>query len=170
MLSKIFLLAGAFGVLATAVLAQPAQAPRAAAPPPRPIQLPAEADDGPYYFSAETLQALAKAPGAGLGVLNKGSKYVAEIAQGGADAEVHDHFGDLIIVLSGSTVMEYGGTITGNKETMPGSGEWRGGIMSGYKTAELRPGDYFHVPAGMPHKSTIPRGVNFKMLLIKIAP
>ena len=125
----------------------------------------------PFGFSADTLAgARQSAQAAALAVLNKGDKYVAEIAQGGADVEVHDHFGDLIIVLSGSTVMSYGGKVTGNKETMPGSGEWRGGTMTDYKTVELRAGDYFHVPAGMPHQSAIPKGVNFKMLLIKIQP
>ena len=154
---KFLLLAGTFSFLSAAALAQTA-AP--AAPPP---------SDAARYVSAADIAALVAKQGGGLGVLSKGDKYIAEIARGGPDVEVHDHFGDLIIVLSGSATIVYGGTVSGNKEATPG--EWRGGTMSGATTSVvLHAGDYLHIPAGMPHQSTIPAGSNYKMMLIKVAP
>jgi len=152
MLSKTLLLTGAFGFLATAALAQPA------APPPT---------DDALYVSAAALANLVN-QGRPINVLSKGDKYIAEVATAGTEIEVHQNYGDLLIVLSGNATVTYGGTVTGNKEATPG--EWRGGTMTGGRTAELRVGDYFHIPAGMPHQTVIPKGVNFKMMMFKIAP
>jgi uncharacterized RmlC-like cupin family protein len=54
-----------------------------------------------------------------------------------------------IQVLSGESVLIYGGTVTNSRETAPG--QIRGDAITGGTSITIRAGDFLQIPAGMPH-------------------
>jgi hypothetical protein len=80
-------------------------------------------------------------------------------------AETHAHWVDHITILSGEGVLAHGGTLTDAKESVPG--EVRGGTMNGAETQILHTGDYFQIPAGMPHKLDAAPGKSLSYVVFK---
>jgi mannose-6-phosphate isomerase-like protein (cupin superfamily) len=66
------------------------------------------------------------------------------------EAEVHERFADLFVVLSGAATLVTGGKVCGARIVAPG--ETRGAAIEGGAEQALRPGDVAHVPAGTPHQ------------------
>ena len=163
MLSRIMLVAGAFGLLCSAALAQPA------APLAGPTMSNHPADAFKHYSAAE-LAGMVNKPDVGpiLGLISDHENWLSEmIARNGTgQVEIHDHFIDIMSVLSGNATITYGGTVTGNKETAPG--EWRGGTIAGGTSVDVHAGDYIQIPAGTPHLTSVAAGTNFKVLTIKV--
>ena len=79
--------------------------------------------------------------------------------------EQHAHWIDVMMVLQGEITLTTGGTITGN--TVDADGESHGGKITGGTSVVLHAGDYFQVPAGLPHLMTAPKG-DFRYSVTKI--
>jgi mannose-6-phosphate isomerase-like protein (cupin superfamily) len=62
---------------------------------------------------------------------------------------IHPHQAEYVVVMAGSGALVSGGTMTDPHETQPGLIE--GGRIEGGVTRELKVGDAFMVPAGVPH-------------------
>ena len=69
------------------------------------------------------------------------------------EAEVHERFADLFVVLSGAATLVTGGTVVGARTVAPG--ETRGSAIEGGTRQNLRQGDVAHVPAGTPHQMVL---------------
>ena len=156
MIRNIALLTAAFaGLLSAAAPAQPA---RNATPP-----------DDFKYLSAGDAAALLSKPGPApvVSMLSDHEYYFSEIVARSVDGEVevHRHWIDFVTVLSGEATLTVGGTVAGAKETAPG--EMRGGTIAGGKTIALHRGDYFEIPADVPHLMTGPKH-NFSYLVVKV--
>ena len=66
------------------------------------------------------------------------------------EAEVHERFADLFVVLAGAATLLTGGTVAEARVVAPG--ETRGTSIEGGTPQSLRQGDVAHVPAGTPHQ------------------
>jgi quercetin dioxygenase-like cupin family protein len=156
MIRHIALLAAAFAGLLTAVSA--AQTARNATP-----------QDDFKYLSASDTAALLNKPGPApvVSLLSDHETYFSEVVARSSDGEVevHQHWIDFVTVLSGEATLTVGGTVAGGKETAPG--EMRGGVITGGRAIVLHRGDYFEVPADMPHLMTGPKH-NFSYLVVKV--
>ena len=82
------------------------------------------------------------------------------------EAEVHENFADLFVVLDGRATLVTGGTVAGAKTTAPG--ETRGISIEGGSRQELRAGDVAHVPAGLPHQMLVAADKTVTCLVMKI--
>ena len=69
------------------------------------------------------------------------------------EAEVHQNFADLFLVLAGAATLVTGGTVTRARTVEPG--EMRGDSIEGGTRRELKAGDIAHVPAGLPHQMLV---------------
>jgi mannose-6-phosphate isomerase-like protein (cupin superfamily) len=69
------------------------------------------------------------------------------------EAEVHDNFADMFLILAGTTILVTGGKVVGARQIGPG--ETRGDSIEGGTRLQLRTGDIAHVPAGTPHQMLI---------------
>jgi len=65
-------------------------------------------------------------------------------------AEIHDNFNDLFIVLSGEEEVWVGGEISDKREAEPG--EWAGENLIGARKHQLSKGDVLVIPKGMAHR------------------
>ncbi len=83
----------------------------------------------------------------------------------GTAAEVHDASDDVYYVLEGAATLVLGGRLDAPKEVEPG--EWRGPLIVGGKTQEIKKGDLVVVPRGTPHQRST-ANKEFTMILIKI--
>ncbi len=106
----------------------------------------------------ETAQA-AKANAAGLAseIIKKyDSDYtlLAFRSQSG-QAELHDKFADVCVVIEGTATLVSGGKIVNGKTTAPG--EVRGDSIEGGKEMTLNKGDIVHIPANFPHQLILAR-------------
>ena len=139
-------------------VAAAAQMPRNATPP-----------DDFKFLSAKDAVALVNRPGPApvVSMLSDHEYYFSEVVSRTTDGvvEVHHHWIDFTTILSGEATLTYGGAVTGAKETAPG--ELRGGAITGGRTIALHPGDYFEIPADMPHLMTGPTH-NFTYLVVKV--
>jgi quercetin dioxygenase-like cupin family protein len=149
------LLAAAF---ATAALAQ---APLRATPP-----------DGFKFTSHDTIDKAVSIPEPGrlygATFMNDHENYYVEFVKRidkGNMVETHAHWIDYITILSGEGVLTHGGTLTNAKESMPG--EVRGGTLTGAETQALHAGDYFQIPAGMPHMLEAAPGKSLSYVVFK---
>ncbi len=79
--------------------------------------------------------------------------------------ENHDHWVDYITILSGEGSVLYGGNVDGAKPA--GTGELRGGTMTGGTTQALKAGDYLQIPAGVPHLINAAPGKELKYVIFK---
>jgi mannose-6-phosphate isomerase-like protein (cupin superfamily) len=93
--------------------------------------------------------------------------YRTMIAHRTADGmpEQHAHWIDVMTVLQGEVTLTTGGTITGG--TVDADGESHNGKIVGGTSVVLHTGDYFQVPAGLPHLMTNPKG-GFRYSVTKI--
>ena len=85
---------------------------------------------------------------------------------GPGEVEVHEHWGDYMVIQQGEAEFTSGGTVTGTHDTAPG--ERRGGAITGGKTVTLKAGDFLMVPAGEPHLTMIKPGSPFRAIVFKI--
>jgi len=81
-------------------------------------------------------------------------------------AEVHAHFDDLMIVQQGSATLITGGTVVDSQTS--GSGETHGTRLEGGQAQQVKAGDVFIIPAGVPHQLLIPAGTTYSALVAKI--
>ena len=124
--------------------------------------------DGFKYLSAKDVEALTNKPGAGAKTAFPvdHENYNVEYAQRtdkGNEPEVHMHRTHHIHVVSGESVMTYGGTVTNARETGPG--QVRGDGISGGTTITVRAGDFLVIPAGMPHLFNVAAGGKFRYVV-----
>ena len=82
------------------------------------------------------------------------------------EAEIHERFADLFVVLSGAAALVAGGTVVGAHVVAPG--ETRGASIEGGMRQNLRPGDVAHVPAGTPHQMLLKGEETFTCLVMKV--
>jgi mannose-6-phosphate isomerase-like protein (cupin superfamily) len=82
------------------------------------------------------------------------------------EAEIHERFADLFVVLSGAATLVTGGTVVGACVVAPG--ETRGASIEGGARQSLRPGDVAHVPAGTPHQMLLNGEDTFTCLVMKV--
>lgn len=82
------------------------------------------------------------------------------------EAEMHERFADLFIVLSGAATLITGGTVKGARTVAPG--ETRGASIEGGTVQTLRQGDMAHVPAGMPHQMLLQGESTITCVVVKV--
>ncbi len=106
------------------------------------------------YMPSREVEALTDKPGPGVKTAFPvdHEDYDVEYAQRsdkGNEPEVHMHRTHYIHVLSGESVLTYGGTVTNARDTGPG--QVRGDAIAGGTSITVRAGDFLQIPAGMPH-------------------
>ncbi|MGC9159207.1 MAG: cupin domain-containing protein [Terracidiphilus sp.] len=82
------------------------------------------------------------------------------------EAEAHEDFADIFVVLDGRATLVTGGTITGARSAGPG--ETRGLTVEAGARQELRAGDMVHVPAGVPHQMLVAGEQTVTCMVLKI--
>jgi len=82
------------------------------------------------------------------------------------EAELHEQFADVFIVLAGQATLVTGGTVAGARTV--GLGEIRGERVEGGVRQELRAGDVAHVPAGVPHQMLVAGDRTFTAFVVKV--
>ena len=82
------------------------------------------------------------------------------------EAEVHERFADLFVVLAGTATLVTGGAVCGAHNVAPG--ETRGDSIEGGAHQELRAGEIIHVPAGTPHQFLVPGDKTVSCFVVKI--
>ncbi len=80
--------------------------------------------------------------------------------------EVHDDWMDATLVQAGRAQLNSGGSVAGSALSAPG--EHRGGTITGGSTHAISTGDFFIVPAGVPHQFLVSRGDSIVYLTIKV--
>ena len=93
--------------------------------------------------------------------------YVESRRDRSGSPEIHDQWVDLTIVQSGRATIISGGRVNGG--TLATGGEHRGGTIVGGVTQRVAAGDFFVVPAGVPHQFQVARGDSIRYLTIKVA-
>jgi len=106
------------------------------------------------YIPAKEVEASTDKPGPGVKTAFPvdHEDYDVEYAQRtdkGNEPEVHTYRTHYIHVLSGESILTYGGTVTNARESSPG--QIRGDGISGGTSITVRGGDFLQIPAGMPH-------------------
>lgn len=81
-------------------------------------------------------------------------------------AEVHENFADLFVVIEGRATLVTGGTVAGAESVGPG--EIRGISVENGTRQELRAGDVAHVPASTPHQMLVAGDQTVTCMVIKI--
>jgi mannose-6-phosphate isomerase-like protein (cupin superfamily) len=118
---------------------------------------------------AAPLRALAEQKGGSAGeTLRKFPRHSAILSFRCRDgeAEIHENFADVFVVLDGHTTLVTGGAIAGGTSTAPG--EIRGSSVEGGARQELRAGDVAHVPAGLSHQMLVANGETVTCLVMKV--
>lgn len=82
------------------------------------------------------------------------------------EAEVHERFSDVFVVLAGAAVLVTGGEVAGARSFAPG--ETRGDSIAGGSEQQLRQGDIVHVPAGTPHQFLVSSDRTVLSLVLKL--
>jgi mannose-6-phosphate isomerase-like protein (cupin superfamily) len=82
------------------------------------------------------------------------------------EAEAHEKFADLFVVLAGAATLVTGGVVAGARTIAPG--ETRGASIEGGVRQALRAGDVAHVPAGTPHQILLKGEETIASLLMKV--
>ncbi len=80
--------------------------------------------------------------------------------------EVHEHWADFFYVVRGHARLLTGGTLAGSHPTT--EGELRGSAVEGGQETDLAPGDFVHIPAGVPHQLLIADGDEFVYYVLKV--
>ncbi|ADV82499.1 cupin domain-containing protein [Terriglobus saanensis] len=80
--------------------------------------------------------------------------------------EMHKHFNDFFIVISGEANVLTGGTIPDAKEGA--NGEVRGSSVVGGVDHLIRKGDVLHISPGINHQTTVKPGTVFTYYVIKV--
>jgi mannose-6-phosphate isomerase-like protein (cupin superfamily) len=82
------------------------------------------------------------------------------------EAELHESFADIFVVLAGQATLVTGGTVGEARTIAPG--EIRGERIEGGTRQELRAGDVAHVPAGVPHQMLVAGEKTIAAFVVKI--
>jgi mannose-6-phosphate isomerase-like protein (cupin superfamily) len=82
------------------------------------------------------------------------------------DAEAHENFTDIVLVLEGCASIVTGGCLL-NAATV-GPGEMRGSSLEGGTRRPLRAGDIIHIPAGQPHQVIVSGEKTIACLVLKV--
>ncbi len=82
------------------------------------------------------------------------------------EAEMHERFADLFVVLSGTATLVTGGSVAGERTVAPG--ETRGVSIEGGVRQTLRAGDVAHVPVGTPHQMLLKGEETITSLVMKV--
>jgi mannose-6-phosphate isomerase-like protein (cupin superfamily) len=82
------------------------------------------------------------------------------------EAEVHQNFADLVLVLAGTATLVTGGTVMRARTVEPG--EMRGDSIESGTRQELKAGDIAHVPAGLPHQMLVAGEKSVTCFVMKI--
>jgi mannose-6-phosphate isomerase-like protein (cupin superfamily) len=86
--------------------------------------------------------------------------------EGDGQVEIHEHYADVFVVVSGHATLLAGGTDKQAKATEPG--EFRGGAILGGRRHPLGPGDIVHIPAGVPHQLLLGPNQSFTYFVLKV--
>jgi mannose-6-phosphate isomerase-like protein (cupin superfamily) len=84
----------------------------------------------------------------------------------GGEADTHENFADLFVVVAGVATLITGGTIVGAHTVKPG--EIRGSAIEGGTSQQIRAGDIIHIPAGTPHQTMVSSEITFTNFVMKI--
>jgi mannose-6-phosphate isomerase-like protein (cupin superfamily) len=121
------------------------------------------------FFSAAQLNTLVVHPVKGIAanqfLKGPGSNVYIIRRDKTGETEVHMAFNDIYVVKSGHAKITVGGQVTGNREVVPT--EWLGGDISGGTDYSLAPGDVLFIPAGVPHKTSVPPKGALTYVLVK---
>jgi quercetin dioxygenase-like cupin family protein len=101
------------------------------------------------------------------GSLAVGSGYMAAVGHRSApgQVEVHEKETDIVYVLDGEATFVTGGKMIGGKETQPG--QILGFSMEGGDIHHLAKGDFYVVPAGVPHWfKEVPQSVTYYLVKV----
>jgi mannose-6-phosphate isomerase-like protein (cupin superfamily) len=82
------------------------------------------------------------------------------------EAELHENFADIFVVLAGQATLVTGGAISSARTIGPG--EIRGERIEDGTRQELRAGDVAHVPAGVPHQMLVAGEKTIAAFVVKI--
>ncbi len=82
------------------------------------------------------------------------------------EAEVHERFADLFVVLAGTVTLVTGGRVCGARNV--GTGETSGDSIEGGTHRELRAGEIAHVSAGTPHQMLLSGEETITCLVMKV--
>lgn len=81
------------------------------------------------------------------------------------EAEIHEKFADLFIILAGAATLITGGAVSGARSIAPG--ETRGDSIEGGATQQLRSGEVIHIPAGTPHQMLLSGDQTISYFILK---
>jgi mannose-6-phosphate isomerase-like protein (cupin superfamily) len=81
-------------------------------------------------------------------------------------AELHERFEDVFVVLQGNATLVSGGTVVNPRTSAPG--EIRGPSVQGGVRKSLREGDMAHIPANVPHQLLVQPGSLFTYFVVKV--
>jgi mannose-6-phosphate isomerase-like protein (cupin superfamily) len=81
------------------------------------------------------------------------------------EAEIHEKFADLFIILAGAATLVTGGAVGGARSIAPG--ETRGDYIEGGATQQLRAGEVIHIPAGTPHQMLLSGDQTISYFILK---
>jgi quercetin dioxygenase-like cupin family protein len=101
------------------------------------------------------------------GSLGTGSDYTAAVGRrtGAGQVEVHEKETDIVYVLDGSATFVTGGTMIGGKQTK--AGQLLGTDIQGGETHHLVKGDFYAIPAGVPHWfKEVPQSVTYYLVKV----
>ena len=82
------------------------------------------------------------------------------------EAEVHEQWADLFVVLAGSATLVTGGVVAQPRTIAPG--ETRGAAIEDGRAQTIRAGEIAHVPAGMPHQMLLSGENTITCLVMKV--
>ena len=82
------------------------------------------------------------------------------------DAELHEKFTDMFLILAGTTTLVTGGRVLGARQVGPG--ETRGVSIEGGIRMQPRVGEVAHIPAGIPHQMLIEGNNTVTYLAMKL--
>jgi len=100
-----------------------------------------------YFDSAQVSAGFSK----GAVLFNQGESYMVHASrrEKPGQVEIHTHDADIMYVLEGTATVITGGSAPDAKMIEPG--ELRGASIAGGETRQLKKGDVFIIPAGVPH-------------------
>jgi mannose-6-phosphate isomerase-like protein (cupin superfamily) len=81
-------------------------------------------------------------------------------------AELHDDWSDIIIVRSGSAILQTGMRLLETK--LADKGEWRGTAIADAKNQVVRAGDVLIIPAGIAHQWQPEGEIPFSYIILKV--
>ncbi len=122
-------------------------------------------------LTAKAQALVAKAEASGGNASTKLTEYpnhftMIAIREKSGGAEVHPSFADFFYVVQGHATLVSGGTV--QNQQVASSGEIKGTAVEGGTRQELNPGDFVHIPAGVPHQLLLPKGESFTYFVIKV--